>query len=400
MFCPKCGESIPDGGKFCAGCGHALPQANTAAPAQAEPVSNAPVQTPPTPGKPKKAMKKSKLPLIIVALVVVVAIVVGAIALLGSSGKESVCIATEYITVSTNVETGEQHENTRKTEYVFDDDGNLESYIYEYDDGQGFAYETEIEVEYDKKGNIETVTLISEGGESEFEYIYEGNELVEVVCDMDDGAYIAYFEDGRIISVEADMEDEEHEVASYEYDDDVLVEKVVDKGITKTVTTYNEDGKVIKTKTYMYDELYYSYSYEYNEEGDLSEQVQTTYYNGEKQTTVTTFDYTYDKDGRAESCVIGYDYGDESFEVEMIYDWESDTECVITYDLDDLEGIEGAEDVDFYIEQEEDEDGNVLHQTQYVNGEISSESIYTYEKLTKKQQEQMDQIAWIIDIFG
>lgn len=437
MFCPNCGTNVPDGSKFCAGCGHPMqssapstggvevryskPKAKPAEPVYAPPVPPAepvytppvqaepvytppaapvqpPVYTPPAPSapvKPKKATKKSKLPLIIVALVAIVGIVVGAVALLGG-GKEAYCVAYEV----TN--SGDGYEYASKWEYEFDDDGNVEVYSYnwsysyaDYDD-YNYASETEYEVEYDDKGNIETVTVSGDGYEYEFEYVYEGKELVEAVCEDGDITITATFEDGKVVSVERDDGNDTEEIASYEYDGDVLVEEVTKSGSYKYVYTYDEDGNLTESKTYYDGELTSSHTSTYNDEGDVIEEVSVNYVDGEKQTTTTTYEITYGKGGRYESVIMTIDYGDDTSEIEMVYEWDSDTECTITYEVDGVDEYYGG---DSYAEQEWDKDGNVIYAAMYVDGELVNEATSTYQKLTKKQQEQIDQIGWILDLF-
>ena len=458
MFCPNCGATVPEGSKFCAGCGQPMqasapsaggvevryskPKAKPAEPVytppvQAEPVYTPPVQAepvytppvkeepvyappkpaapvytppqpakpaapaytppaPPAPAKPKKAKKKSKLPLIIVALVVIVAIVVGAIALLGGGSKESVCVAYD------SSYTGDGYTSDYGYEYEFDDDGNLVSYTYTYDysyedyDGYNYSAESEVEIEYDDKGNIETVTVDSNGVEYEFEYVYEGKELVEAVCEEGDVTITATFEDGKIVSVERDDGEDSIEIASYEYDGDVLVEEIHKDSYYKHVYTYDEEGNLTETKDYYDGELNYSCTYEYDEQGNIVEQVSTNIYDGEKHTTTTTYEYTYGKGDRVEGYTMTVKNSEETLEIECVIEWESDTERTITYEGDDAEEYYGE---DAYAEQELDKDGNIISAVQYQDGDKVNETTRTYEKLTKKQQEQMDQIAWIIGLF-
>ena len=167
--------------------------------------------------------------------------------------------------------------------------------------------------------------------------------------------------------------------------------------VTEASYTYNEDGMVTEGKVYYDGELSYSYTREYNENGDLIEDVSVNYYDGEKHTSTTTYEITYGKGDQYESVIMTVDNGEESYEIEMVYEWDSDTECTVTYEGKDADEYYGE---DSYAEMEMDKDGNVISSTMYQDGEKVNEVTRTYQKLTKKQQEQMDQIAWIIDLFS
>ena len=75
MFCPKCGQELPDGSKFCAACGAQLtPNAGN----QAQPAGSA--ASPSTSYAPVAGAKKSHTPLIIGGIAVVaVAAVMGVV---------------------------------------------------------------------------------------------------------------------------------------------------------------------------------------------------------------------------------------------------------------------------------------------------------------------------------
>lgn len=155
MYCPNCGKELPEGQRFCDGCGANVAAAAAQAPAQTEPVQQAPVQTEPQPvfaaqqpaqpqfnqapqqpaqpqfsqapqqpaqpqynqpqqpAADKGGKKSSKLPVIIIAVVAVVAVAVilGIKFLGGGEDEPTTGTGTASIIFET---TGESEENTTK----------------------------------------------------------------------------------------------------------------------------------------------------------------------------------------------------------------------------------------------------------------------------------------------
>lgn len=97
MFCPYCGTNLPDGARFCAGCGNKLELAQTASSAST-PVQTAAYANP----VPAAAKKRSKMPVIIIAVVAAVALIAAAVIFLfpmlsggaGNNGCDELTLAS------------------------------------------------------------------------------------------------------------------------------------------------------------------------------------------------------------------------------------------------------------------------------------------------------------------
>ena len=191
MFCPKCGTKLPDGSKFCSGCGERLtdiaapvvetpvveppvvetPVAETPVvetpvveiPVVETPVVEAPVVEPPvaeTPVeeapvvppvnnvpkpefvKPKKKIDTKKIVIIAIAAVAALAVLIGVIALVGSAGGDNayVYLSDGRYELLTNIDKGESLEiASSKSDMVhpsllaFSPDGKYVYYYTKYD---------------------------------------------------------------------------------------------------------------------------------------------------------------------------------------------------------------------------------------------------------------------------
>lgn len=386
MFCPKCGNPTPDGGKFCSACGGTLPN----------PTETAVIQQSNQPVKPKK--KAKWFIFVPVALILVVAIVIGAVALLGG-GKETVLVGYE-MDMKTQAN---GYSNSNSWEYEFDDDGNLESYTYVqtngYEDQESYTSEITLEVEYDEKGRIESIVMDSNGEEVEFVYSYDGDELVEIEYESEEVTYTmeATCEDGLITQLDFESPSGENAIMTFEYDDNGMLTKYhLEVEASEVIKEFDENGRLVYTAQTHNGEQIQEVIYEYDEHDNLihsSHDYQT--YHWEE-----TRDITYDDDGRIESMEISqemtYKDSDESYSdsYEMEYEWVSDTEAEITYSGDDYDDTTG--------EIEVDASGNVIASRVYEDGELHQDTSFefTYMELTKQQRQQIAQISWLVAMYG
>ena len=89
MFCPECGNQVPDGTKFCPSCGNAFGDASAPAPAGGAAQPAAPqgvAYTPVAPAAPAKGANKGLIiGLAVVAVAIVAAIVFGLVSCMGGT---------------------------------------------------------------------------------------------------------------------------------------------------------------------------------------------------------------------------------------------------------------------------------------------------------------------------
>lgn len=135
MFCPKCGAQIPNGAKFCGGCGTKIEQQQAPQPQKPQP------EKPPKPTVPKK--KTGLIIGIVTGAVALVAIVIILIITLTGSGSnpDVASITFNGITVSQGDTFGKMEE----IGFEFEDNNDEEvvnGYLEEYDVEQGMYANT------------------------------------------------------------------------------------------------------------------------------------------------------------------------------------------------------------------------------------------------------------------
>lgn len=248
MFCPKCGQELPDGSKFCPWCGAASTSvANGFQPKAADP---APVQTP-APAAPSApapdyaaapgAPKRSKKPLIlggiaVVAVAVIAAVVVFATGLL--SGGGSATFPNGYFSLDGVIPfgfrvSGEEGEQTIEflSPYTSSEDGVLGSGTLVSDGSNSHGTIWRIEdfeyaPEYSSSSGVESIRLqfpesIAEGDPTGTWYleISESNGNVTYVVAQ-------FLEDGTVQAVQSSVHAEAAERATSILDDALSAEDV------------------------------------------------------------------------------------------------------------------------------------------------------------------------------
>ena len=248
MFCPKCGQELPDGSKFCPWCGAASTSvANGSQPKAADP---APVQTP-APAAPSApapdyaaapgAPKRSKKPLIlggiaVVAVAVIATVVVFATGLLGGGG--SATFPNGYFSLDGVIPfgfrvSGEEGEQTIEflSPYTSSEDGVLGSGTLVSDGSNSHGTIWRIEdfeyaPEYSSSSGVESIRLqfpesIAEGDPTGTWYleISESNGNVTYVVAQ-------FLEDGTVQAVQSSVHAEAAERATSILDDALSAEDV------------------------------------------------------------------------------------------------------------------------------------------------------------------------------
>lgn len=343
MFCPNCGSQMPDGSKFCAQCGKAVPTAQQpAAPTAPQPVVFA------SPVKPVKK-KKSKLPVAIIAVVLVVAIVVGVCFL--AFGKKTEYLLIEQVTVNNGIESS--------VEYEYGENGVLQ---YFQRDSNGYI--VEYTYNYDDDGRIESVEFETDGMTIELEYQYnDDGVLEEISCEYEGTEIVAECnENGQVETLEITTGGELFRSSTYTYYDNGVLESAETKtylsGEVRIVATsaYSETGKTLKAST---ENDYGVTIIEQNYDDD--DQMTGLVYSQSVEGMETMLEFTWENGKDHEilnpqmTMEMKMDGETQSVTIAGEVEWEDENKCVITAGDIDFDGMEEEipeeiEDMELHIE--------------------------------------------------
>ena len=240
------------------------------------------------------------------------------------------------------------------TEYTYNSDGIVVSYVYTTPDG---SYEYKLT--YDENGNI---TAKTSKKENVFEYTYDDNgNLVE--------EYVYTAKKHTQLYLEQNEYDENGNLTRCFTDTAMsMAGKVLYDVLSTDTYQYNEDGSVsIRCRYDDFDDLEYMWEYIYAD-GKLAE---LKCYNGEGPLkSVTTYVYN----------------GDDIIK-ETVADAEGNVASSTVYTYNDLDSIElkteyDADGVETYrTEYNYDEEGNLAEMIKYRDGELKNETEYQYKSL-------------------
>lgn len=349
--------------------------------------------------KAAKKKKKSALP-VILALLLVVAIGGAAVWYfflggddvvdLPSLGGDSRFLLTEY-----TYESADGYSSSTTIEYG--DDGEMLTYVQEYEQTGEYSYEGGMECSYEyEDGLLVAATIERDGIEMELTYEYEDDVLVEVTGEGENGTeLIAECDDeGRIETIEITYADGQPDrVITYSYDDDGNVEEcVTEQGTSKSVSIY-EDGALVEETTYQDGEEYNKFVCEYDENGNQI--LMESYHAG---VLIYTYEYEYTYDGDeivSEVQRLIYEDGTE-YEVEIEFEWDDNIQT-ITYSGDVEEMGVGSF---AYIEREFDDDDNLIRTTDYdEDDEVVAEVLYTYKEFKGDDVRYISDPIYFVNIY-
>ena len=312
MYCGTCGKELPDGAKFCNGCGAAQSEAVTTEP-KTTPVVNQ--TTLPTAEKPEKKKKKvNKKLLAVVAVVLMVAVVAAIVIPIFFPSKEDTGKETIYVCVN-EVYYNFKGDPVRNIAYKYDEAGNLLSSKADIAEDT-VLFDEELQVYTYVNGICDgTVDQIDEYSYNEFGYLiqqtsnHNGNFTVEYTYNEDNDfvSYVQKFEpsgeddaetaapasyeckysnDGYLVSITEITDDGNYPVYVFEYDEDGRLkaeEFYFDDCTYRNVFSY-DDGRLCRIDHYKglsyYPEIedmeftiQSSMEYEFDEEGQLNKEI-------------------------------------------------------------------------------------------------------------------------------
>lgn len=265
--------------------------------------------------------------------------------------------------------------STTTYNWSYDDKGQLTGYSYgnEYSDDEAFNAYTGYSYTYDENGRIIVITM--EDGDAnlaELTAVYDKDGYLTEYQGTYDGeaasVRFGYDENGNFASrILEDADGEISQKVEYVYDENGILRERSLYMIGHTVTSkYNDDGKICEQSMQLNGESRYRYFLDYNEHGHLCNQIM---YNGDNVEPSNTLEveYTYDSEGR-----ITHIYLEEDGRSASGIFQGSDTYRTLS-----LEG-KASNYGDMTIVLEYDDAGNLVKQTQYVNGMLQYETLYTY----------------------
>lgn len=267
MYCKYCGKEIPEGARFCAGCGKPVEPAGQSLKSEKKAE------------KTKREWKgtnngnKGKTGLLIAALAAVCCIAAIICIAVSVFGKKAVWVVSEHISYNKDGTV------SYREKYTYDEEGMLIS-VKEFS-GNTLTNKINYSYEESRKGLKRIGKYSQTGGTARSEEILDknGNVIVE-----------KYFNaDGKCYSW-----------TEYEYDDE---------GNQLLMESYDSDGN-----------LEYGFRSKYDKNGNLERMTQ---YNDDRNKPHSDIkvEFEYDKDGKAISAV-GYENGEEAGEIEFTYTYD------------------------------------------------------------------------------
>lgn len=355
-FCGKCGAKLEDSSKFCPKCGEKSEDLSQLFPEQV------PV---------KKKGKRLPAILALIALVLVAAVV----ATLLPGRKETVYLLTSQKRIHVA--------NTMEYEWEYDAEGRIVRYYSASIDPYGSAVMNGVTFAYayDDQGRLEEMvqTEMSSGEEpviARYDYRYSGGWLDSCLGDGIRADFL-HNSDGDIIgrTVEGDWDGYDDIKCSY-YNNGQLKRIVRSQNDYEFIHEYDEEGILRLMKNTYCGET--TLIYEYNEYGHPTRMESYSYssHNGEVECTLVLeehISYTYKK-GEITEFTIRDETGSAHGEVLT----EGNTKTYRTSGSSERYGNVEAVLV-------HDDHGNLLEQTYYFDGEMTTKVTNTYEAFEVEQ---------------